>query len=213
MPVSMVPHAQVIQSLGDNDQLVRFVPSAGTRRHTPALPRELTARLLPYQIPGFRPSWLLTSVLDPQRCSRDELVDLYHRRWQIETVYREWKHGLDVQNLRSHKPAGVVKEVYTQLLLSNLVRWVMAEAVCGTELHPVDLSYINALTAVKNTLLRMLRVRPAQIAAIYTQLLVAVRAAPIRKRPGRSYPRKYDQPQDKGHGTISVPAKIPKILT
>lgn len=208
MPVTMVRRSHFVQSLGPDDQLVAFIPCRNTRRLHPRLPEQITARLIPYQIPGFRPSWLLTSILDPQVCSREELVDLYHRRWQLETIYREWKHALNIQNLRSHTPAGIVKEVFAQLVLSNLVRWVMSEAVQGTTLHPVDLSYVTALTAVKNSLLQMLRTRPDRIEAMYRQLLRAVRSAPIRKRPGRSYPRKYDQPQDKGNGTISVPARL-----
>jgi len=209
MPVTMVRRSHVVQTLGPDDQLVAFIPCKNTHRLHPGLPDQITARLIPYQIPGFRPSWLLTSILDPQVCSREDLVELYHRRWQLETIYREWKHALNIQNLRSHTPAGIFKEVFAQLVLSNLVRWVMSEAVQGTTLHPVDLSYVTALTAVKNSLLLMLRIRHNQIEMLYRQLLRAVRSAPIRKRPGRSYLRPYDQPQDKGNGTISVPARLP----
>ena len=208
MPVTMVRRSSFVRSLGPDDRLVAFLPCKATRQKDPSLPDQITARLMQYQIPGFRPSWLLTSLLDPEVCSREELIDLYHRRWQMETIYREWKHALNIENLRSHTPAGIFKEAYAQLILSNLVRWVMTEAAQGTTLHPVDLSYVTALTAVKNSLLQMLRCRPDRIAMMYEQLLLAVRSAPIRKRPGRSYPRPYDQPQDKGNGTISVPARL-----
>ncbi len=127
--------------------------------------------------------------------------------------YREWKHGLDIQNLRSHTPAGVIKEVYAHLLLSNLVRWVMTDAVRNTDLHPVDLSYITALTHVKNALLQMLRADTRRIPLIYQQLLREVIAARIRKRPGRSYPRPSEKPRHRGHGKIQQPAKLPKQLT
>ena len=208
MPVTMVRRSHIVQTLGPEDQLVAFIPCKATRQRDPGLPDQIIARLMPYQIPGFRPSWLLTSLLDPHVCSREELVELYHRRWQMETIYREWKHALNIQNLRSHTPAGIFKEAFAQLVLSNLVRWVMSEAAQGTTLHPVDLSYVTALTAVKNSLLLMLRIRHDRMEVMYRQLLLAVRSAPIRKRPGRSYPRPYDQPQDKGNGTISVPARL-----
>ncbi len=158
MPVTMVRRSHFVQTLGADDQLVAFHPCKATRRLHPSLPEQITARLIPYHIPGFRPSWLLTSILDPQVCSREELVDLYHRRWQLETIYREWKHALNIQNLRSHTPARIFKEAFAQLVLSNLVRRVMCEAVQGTTLHPVDLSYVTALTAVKNSLLQRLRI-------------------------------------------------------
>lgn len=208
IPATMARCAHVVQSLGPDDQLVAFSPCKATRQRDPHLPDQIMARLIPYQIPGFRPSWLLTSLLEPPICSREELIDLYHRRWQMETIYREWKHALNIQNLRSHSPSGILKEVFAQIILSNLVRWVMCDATRDTSLHPVDLSYVTALTAVKNALLCMLQSRPGRIAMMYQQLLWTIRSAVIRKRPGRSYPRFYDQPQNKGHGTVSVPAKI-----
>jgi hypothetical protein len=195
--------------LDDHSWWVEFHPSAYSRRKDSTLPETLTARLIRYQIPGFHPSHLLTSLHDPEEFPTRELVDLYHGRWQIETIYREWKHALDIQNLRSHTPAGIHKEIHAQLLLSNLVRWVMTEAVQASDLHATDLSYLCALTAVHNALLHLLRARPKQILAIYQGLLTEVRAARIRKRPGRSYPRRYDTPQDKGHGKTSRPARLP----
>ncbi len=195
--------------MGDDEWIVEFHPTSATRRKDPDLPKVITARLLRYQCPGFRASWLLTSLLDPQAYPHSELVGLYHRRWQIETVYREWKHGLDIQNLRSHTPAGVLKEVYAHLLLSTLVRWVMTDAVQGLELHPVDLSYLTALTHVQNASLHMLRVNPRRLPEIYQQLLRDIRRARIRKRPGRSYPRRLDKPRNRGNGYSQQPARLP----
>ncbi len=190
--------------------MVEFHPTPATRRKDTDLPKIITARLLRYQAPGFRPSWLLTSLMDTQDHAHAELVDLYHRRWQIETIYREWKHGLDIQNLRSHTPPGVIKEIYAHLLLSNLVRWVMAEAVEDTELHPIDLSYLATLTHVKNALLQMLRVDHRRVLAIHQRLLADIRRARIRKRPGRSYPRRSDQPRNRGNGHVQQPARLPE---
>jgi len=165
--------------------------------------------LIRYQWPGFRPSWLLTSLLDTTVYGTDELVDLYHRRWQIETIYREWKHGLDIQNLRSHTPVGILKEVHAHIMLSNLVRWVMTEASIQTDLRPVDLSYISCLTHVETAASQMLRAHARSLPILYERLLENVRRARIRKRPGRSFPRKCDEPRYRGNGKYQEPAKLP----
>lgn len=196
-------------ALGDNEWMVDFHPSSATRRKDPALPGIITARLLHYQKPGFRASWLLTSLHDPQAYTHAELVDLYPRRWQIETIYREWKHNLNIQNLRSHTPAGIVKEIYAHLLLSNLVRWVMSDAANDLDTHPIDLSYVTSLTHINSAILRMLRANPKSLSSIYQELLSDIRCARIRKRPGRSYPRRFDWPKNLGHGHIRQPAKLP----
>lgn len=198
--------------MGDNEWIVEFHPTSATHRKDPDLPKVLSARLLRYQWPGFRASWLLTSLLDPQAHTHTELVHLYHRRWQIETIYREWKHGLDIQNLRSQTPAGVIKEVYAHLLLSNMIRWLMTDAVQGTGLHPIDLSYVTALTHVKNALLQMLRADVGRIQLIYHWLLQEVRNARIRKRAGRSYPRRSDKPRNRGNGHVQQSARIVESL-
>lgn len=205
----MAGFARRNQTLGDHDWMVRFRPTTATRRKNLALPQELTARLIRYQRPGFRPSYLLTSLSNTRRFSRNELVDLYHRRWQIETFYREWKHGLDIQNLRSHTPRGILKEVHAHLLISNLVRWVMTEASEQTSCRPVQLSFLTALSLVKSALWPLLHLPPEQVATAYEQLLDQIRAARIRQRPGRSYPRRQDgRIKNMGYGKYRLPARL-----
>ena len=96
------------------------------------------------------------------------------------------------------------------LMLSNLVRWIMVDAVDGTEMHAVDLSYLTALTHVETTIYALSYVHPRQIRDLYQRLLERVRTAKIIKRPGRSYPRRLDRPRDLGHGHIRKPARITK---
>jgi hypothetical protein len=204
--------AKLLQKLGADDFLVKFNPSASARRRCPGLPAELVCRLIRYQQPGFRPSWLLTLLLSPDLASRDELVELYHRRWSIETIYREWKHGLNIQNLRSHSPRGILKEVHAQLILSNLVRWIMSEATATHPATPVDLSFLTALTLVKDALPSLLSSAGPCNRSRYEPLLLSIRAARIRKRPGRSYPRPGDgKNKDKGGGRYQLPARLEKI--
>lgn len=203
--------ARRVRPLGAEEWRVTFHPTAATRCKTPGLPSALSARLIRYQVPGFRPSWLVTSLIDPHLETRHELVELYHRRWSIETVYREWKHGLDIQNLRAHTPAGILKEVHAQLLLSNLVRWLMTEAVEDAGDPPLDLSFLTALSHVKNALLFLALTHPTppRLEAWHRRLLDQIRTARIRKRPGRSYPRPNDgKIKYKGRGKYQLPAKL-----
>ncbi|MCH8854094.1 MAG: transposase [Planctomycetes bacterium] len=200
--------AKRMQCIGTDDWLVQFQPSQAIYRKHPDLPKVLTARLLRYAFPGFRPSWLLTSLTDDQEFTHSELVNLYHRRWQIETLYREWKHTLDIQNLRSHTPPGLFKEIYAQLLLNNLIRWTMTEAAEPTTLDAVDFSFVATVSHIKNALLQMLRASPGQIKLIYQILLMDVRSCRIRKRPGRSYPRPGDKPRNRGNGKTRTSARI-----
>lgn len=205
----MRQHAKRVRRLGPDDWLVRFYPNARARRKCPGLPGELLCRLIRYQCPGFRSSWLVTSLTDPQRYTREELIHLYHQRWTLETIYREWKHGLDIQNLRSHTPVGIIKEVHAQLMLSNLVRWIMTEATRDTGQTPLDLSFLTTLTLLKNSVDSLIPVGGRYTSRFYEQLLADIRAAKIRKRPGRSFPRRGDgKYKNKGHGKRQKPSRL-----
>jgi hypothetical protein len=205
----MMKHAKRIDRLGPDDWRVRFRPIAKSRRKCPGLPGELVCRLIRYQHRGFRSSWLVTSLMDSRHYPRQELIDLYHQRWTVETIYREWKHSLDIQNLRSHTPAGILKEVHAQLMLSNVVRWIMTEATQDTDQTPLDFSFVTALTLVKNSVAHMVPLGNSRILWCYQHLLADIRAAKIRKRPGRSFPRRGDgKYKNKGHGQRQIPARI-----
>jgi Transposase DDE domain len=95
-----------LRRLGRDDQLVSYRPShwrsAWAER---GWPRELTLRCITYQLRGFRPSAVVTNVLDPALVSRDEWVrlaavdeagrviepGLYHRRWEIEISHPDYR--------------------------------------------------------------------------------------------------------------------------
>jgi len=187
---------------------VRIPLPAALRQQYPTLGRELQVRILHYQIPGFRPSWLVTSLLDAQEFPYDELVGLYHERWRQETFHREWKHSLELSNLRSHKAAGLLKEVLVQLTINNVVRWIMAEA--ALPLRPVDLKFLEAKRLVLASLPAMAAAPPAVLPVLYRGLVKAIARQRIRVRPGRSYPRQWDaRGRPKGHGKMTKPAKLP----
>lgn len=197
------------QRLGTYDWLVEFRPSEAIRRGRPQLPKTFVYRLIRYHRSGFRVSWLLTSLTNPHRFTRNELVDLYHRRWTLETLFREWKHTLDIRNLRSHTPAGLFKEIQAQLILHQLTRWLMTEAAQGTTHLPLQFSFRTTLALVKNAMLIMRRSRPDEWSHLYDQLLADIRGAPIRQRPGRTYPRPGDtRIKNRGHGKRQLPAKL-----
>ncbi|RXS65050.1 hypothetical protein EST92_30165, partial [Streptomyces sp. TM32] len=64
-----------------------------------------------------REPWrLVTSLLEAERYPARELIDLYHRRWQIETTYFSIKVTmLDGRVLRSRSIPGLDQEVYALL--------------------------------------------------------------------------------------------------
>jgi Insertion element 4 transposase N-terminal/Transposase DDE domain len=141
-----------LKRLGRNDRLVEIQLSDQTRRKYPELPPVWQVRAIKYQRKGFRPSTLLTSLCDAERYPADEIVALYHERWEIELGYDEVKtHLLDRQEaIRSRTPAGVRQEIWGILLAYNLVRLEMARAAEEASVEPNRISFVNALSLIRN---------------------------------------------------------------
>jgi hypothetical protein len=199
-------------SSGRREEWYVFLPlPADLRQRYPTLGEALQVRILQYQVPGFRPSWLVTSLLDTREFPYEELAELYHQRWRQETFHREWKHTLELSNLRSHRASGLLKEVLVQLTLNNVIRWMMAEAG-PPPLCPVKLKFLEAKRLILGSL-PVMAVAPARcLGRLYRQLLEEIARRPIVVRPGRSYPRKWDtRGRPKGHGKIAPPAKLPSL--
>ena len=178
-------------------------------RQFPMLGQVLKVRVLQYQLPGFRPSWLITSLLDVTQFPYEELVALYHERWRHETFHREWKHTLHLSNLRSHSATGLLKEVLVQLTINNVVRWLMAEAALPQQ-RPVDLKFLQTKRLALAAVASMTAAPVGLLPDLYRQLLAAIRKERILVRPGRAYPRRWDtRGRPKGHGKVVSLIRLP----
>ena len=77
---------------------------------------------------GFRvkTKYILTTVLDPNLISKDDLFELYRKRWQAEINLRSIKTTLGMDVLRGLKPEMVMKEIWAHWLAYNMIR----DAIC-----------------------------------------------------------------------------------
>jgi hypothetical protein len=215
---------KTLQPLGAQDRLVRWAPS-DRQWQSEGLPEAIELRVIGYQIQGFRPSAVVTSVLDPQVLSRDEFVrlatvdqagrildaGLYHRRWEIETTLFELKvtQGMD-GSFRSRTTEGIAFEVAGHLLLSFLVRRQIVEAALAARVAPLQLSYKGALEDVQDMRESMLKAgeRVAR-RVLVPRLLDQIGRHVIPLRPGRHYPRPNDtKVKNKGKGKKQLASKL-----
>ena len=202
-----------VKKLGNSDRLVTWRPSKKSRRKGlsswEGLPRHITLRVIEYQIPGFRKSAVVTNVLDPQRVSRDEWTrlahrderghileaGLYHRRWEIETLFHELKVEQGMEgSLRGRSPETIAYEVAGHLLLYLLTRWLMVEAGLQHGCQPLRLSFTQAQRELHDLRPALLASTPQRVAAVLPpRLLARIARHQIPLRPGRHFPRFGDK--------------------
>ena len=97
---------------------------------------------------------LVTTLLDPRTHPADQLIQLYHQRWEIETAYLELKSSiLGGRVLRARTPDGIDQEIHALLVTYQVLRTAMVDAtdtLPGTD--PDRASFTTALNAARDQL-------------------------------------------------------------
>jgi hypothetical protein len=111
----------------------------------------IVVRVICFQINGFRPVRLITSILEPNITAK-ELIVHYHKRWDIEIAYDEIKthqcatlRGQTPTILRSKRSDLVEQELYAILITYNLIRSVIYEAASKEGSNPLSISFLDTM--------------------------------------------------------------------
>ena len=106
---------------------------------------------------------LITTILDPDQASAQELAALYHERWEIETALDELKTHLRGAQivLRSKTPELVKQEFYGLLMAHFAIRGLMHEAALQADEDPDRLSFIHSVRVVQRRMPRFAAIPPS----------------------------------------------------
>jgi len=157
------------------------------------MPESLTLRQIEAKVnePGFRVESLIvvTTLTDPKKYTRDDLAELYHRRWLVELDIAAIKVTLGMDILRCKTPEMVRKEIWTCLLAYNLIRKTMLQAAKRNKLSPRQLSFAAAVqTLAASWLVLPTQDQPTQRLLIEAQI-DSLASQLVGNRPGRYEPR------------------------
>lgn len=157
------------------------------------LATSIVGRVISYQHEDGEPSRLFTTLTDIVEYPAQELVDLYHQRWEIELAYDEVKtHMLERKEaLRSKSPEGVEQEVWGLLVAYNLVRREMALAAADAKVQPARISFRLSLLELRNLcLLAAMTTSPATLPRHVKDLPRKLTSLVLpERRSHRRYPR------------------------
>lgn len=113
------------------------------------------------------------------------IKELYHLRWEIETSYRELKYHLDLNTLHSKKRMFIEQEIYAKLVLYNFCSRVSNNIKIKEKdrKYEYQLNYVRAFHIIRNYLKEKGGKNPPDI-----ESLIAKEILPIR--PNRQNKRK-----------------------
>jgi Transposase DDE domain len=183
--------------LGVEDHVVTWTkpsrPDWMDRATYERMPAELTVRELRFKVvqPGFRVDELVlvTTMVDAEQYSKEELADLFLKRWHIELDFRSIKCALKMNILRCQSPEMVEKEIWMHLLAYNLIRGVMAQAARAHGRAPRQVSFTGAWQTMKAFHESLGKASPAQRERLVAAMLKAIAGHRVGDRPGRVEPR------------------------
>lgn len=172
------------------------------------MPRQLRIREVRTRIetPGCRVEKLvaMTTLLDGEEYSREEVLDLYHERWHVELDIRSIKCVLGMETLRCRTPSMVEKEIWTTFLGYNLVRKVSCQAALLEGKHPRQISFTASLEAVRAGWVIMTHAQSDLRRVLGKAQLVALGREQVGNRPDRCEPRAVKK-RPKKQALLTVP--------
>jgi hypothetical protein len=143
-----------LYKLDHDDQVIEWFkpkqrPRWMSRELFDNLPPSTIVRAIRYTIrrKGFRTKrvTLLTTLTDHELYPAEDIAELYGRRWEIETNFRDLKQTMGMKTLRCRTLEGVLKEMYTYAIAYNLVRLRCLEGATLQSVDPRRISFVNAL--------------------------------------------------------------------
>jgi hypothetical protein len=138
---------------------------------------------------------LMTNLLAAEEYPAEELIPLYHERWEEESTYDEQKTHQDPiraekpTHLRSETPEGVKQELYALSLGHFVVRALMLEAAEEVGMDVDRLSFVGCFRILQCRLPECDSSRAASFEAWYRALLCEMREEQIAPRANRINPR------------------------
>ena len=198
------------QRLGKGDYLVQWQrpdkPDWMDQATYESMPQSITLRQLEVKVhqPGFRVESLIvvTTLIDAKTYTRQDIAELYYKRWLAELDIRAIKVTLGMDVLRCKTPHMVGNEVWTCLLAYNLIRQSMMQAAARSGLSPRQLSFTRAMQTIAASWMTL--VTADQAAKMIEVQLDSLTEQLIGNRPHRVEPRAVKR-RPKPHKLLTQP--------
>ena len=183
-------------------------PSACAMRQASSI----CVRVIRYQVRkrGFRTKkvTLLTTLVDHETYSAEDVAELYGRRWEIETNFRHLKGTMDMRVLRCRTVNGVRKELIMYAITYNLIRLTMFRAGQHQAIDALRISLVDALRWLQSVL------RPARVPKASRDCMHPPPLLVNPHRPDRLEPRMTKRrPQQMDYLTVPRHVARKRLLT
>lgn len=160
----------------------------------------LRLRIVKIVLDNGTTEYLLTSLLDQQEISVDDLNDIYHLRWNEETYFNFQKNVIEIENFSGKTPETIRQGYFARVLSSNIGSLLIEEAQEEVDIETTkskERKYqrykVNRTVAtgiLKDQMIEMLFAPRDRLREKHSLLLATIKKHIIPEIPGRSFARK-----------------------
>ena len=182
------------------------------------LPDSIAVRRVRIQVPirGFRVRslWVATTLIDPMAYPKEDLAQLYRRRWQAELYLRDIKTTMGLEELRCKTPAMIHRELCVFAIAYNLLSLLTVQSATLYHLQPHQISFkatADTLRHYRKALFACLG-QPGKLAHIIDDLLQIIAHEHVANRPDRLEPRAVKL-RPKNYQRMTRPRRLMLVAT
>jgi hypothetical protein len=191
---------EFLKSLGKEDRLLYWIkmkpcPTWLEKSQWEKVPEKLLIREVSFRVTirGFRSKriTLATTLFDQRQYPKEDLAQLFRRRWMAELYLRDIKSTMGMDILRCKTPDMVHKELIMYMIAYNLIRSLILQSSIILQVQMDRLSFKGTLTIMRQVnppTLRLIRNRKLE-ESLYKAVLLIIAKDIVPDRPDRQEPR------------------------
>ena len=192
---STFPAVEKFIKEGKDESFIVLTPSNNFLHRARAKQRRKThpiqLRIIRLVSPDGKVSALLTNLSNTIRFSKEQIIDLYFRRWPVEGYYRSEKTVLGIEQFHAKTGNGIRQELFAAPIMTVIARTLMVLASKKLNPGPAECQFKNAITVLASEAAVLVPDNPEKAAAIFSEILDHIAAVKYHrpKKPKPSQPR------------------------
>jgi hypothetical protein len=200
---STFPAVEAFVRGGKQEDYIALTPSNNYLQGLSAKQRKkargIQLRVIRLVSPEGKVSVLLTNLLSKSRFAKEEIIQLYFRRWAIEDHYRSEKTVLEIEKFHGKTPNSIRQELFAVVIMSVIARTLMVVTSQMLGSRDEEYQFKNAIMTLASEAAVLVPDDPETAIAVFSEILKAIsRVRYYRSKKARpTQPRVTKRPPNK----------------
>ncbi len=200
---STFPAVEAFVESGMKEGFIIITPSNKYLQHMTARQRRkakgIQLRVIRLVSPDGTVSVLLTNLLNKNNFPKEDIVDLYFRRWTIEDHYRTEKVTLEIEKFHGRTSNSIRQELFAVVIMSVIARTLMVLTAQILGETDAEYQFKNCIMTLANEAAILVPDDPQRAVEIFTEILHAIARVKYyrAKNPRPTQPRVTKRPPNK----------------